>query len=139
MGFLNIVILSTGLLAASFFGVWLPAALLSSRNTWIAFNVLMGAVDGTFLQLSTAVAQVVFGEEVYYSVVGPLSVLTGVGFLIGNPLGGRLVKGVPDEPLQSQDFMSVILFSGACLTVATFCSVSIRWLDARKEGWKWCR
>lgn len=135
-GHQNSLAISTGLYALGVFAIWFPAAQHESKALWVFFSVIVGMVNGSFLQFTTSMAQRVFGDEVYYCYSGLFLAARGVGTTIGNPMGGALIARVRDDELRGTDFNRAILFTGFCLTACTICLVCIRWLDARKTGWK---
>jgi MFS family permease len=136
-GYQNMLMLSMGLYALTSFAVWFPAAAFSCRALWIVFIVICGALNGGFLQLSENVARSVFGEEVYYFYSGAFLAIRGLGFVVGNPIGGALVRKDRDDRLDGPDFYRVIFFTGICLVVGTLCLAEVRRLNAKKGGWRW--
>lgn len=146
MGFLadyvghnNILFLATTTFALITLVLWLPAAQTGTGALWIAFNVIYGIVYGVFMTVINSVQKGHFGDELYYSYNGVLTSIRGVGYVVGVPVAGSLVSRVKDVELQGDDFVRPIVYTGTLLTISAFCLGGVRWLDARKTGWKWIK
>lgn len=133
-GHQNMLLLSMAVYATSVFCVWLPAAAYHSEAAWIVFAIICGALNGSFLQFSVSVAQAVFGEELYFSYSGAFAAVRGVGFVIGNPIGGALIKKVRNDAFVGSDFYLMIIFTGVTLTGGALCLVAIRYLNTKARG-----
>ena len=59
--------------------------------------------------------------------------------MIGVPIAGALLSQVVDEDLRGDDFVKPIVYTGVFVTSALLCLMNVRWLDAKKNGWKLAR
>ncbi|KAL5405559.1 hypothetical protein PMIN03_008354 [Paraphaeosphaeria minitans] len=139
LGHNNVLFLATFTYAISTLVMWLPAAHTNSKAVWIAFNVVYGCVFGVFNTVINSIQRGHFGDELYYSYNGALASIRGVGYLVGVPVAGSLVSRVDDANLQGSDFTRPIVYTGTLLVVSVFCQAGVRWLDGRKNGWKWLK
>lgn len=139
LGHQNMLLLSMAAYATGVFCVWLTAAAYHCKAAWIVFAIICGALNGSFLQFSVSVAQSVFGEELYFSYSGAFVAVRGIGFVIGNPIGGALVKRVRNDAFVGSDFYPLIIFTGLTLAGGTLCLGAIRYLDAKVSGPKLLR
>ncbi|OAG05324.1 MFS general substrate transporter [Paraphaeosphaeria sporulosa] len=137
LGHNNVFLLATLTYAISTLAMWLPSAHTNSKAVWIAFNVVYGCVFGVFNTVINSVQRGHFGDELYYSYNGALASIRGVGYLMGVPIAGSLVSRVEDANLQGTDFTRPIVYTGTLLMVSVFCQAGVRWLDSRKNGWRW--
>jgi MFS family permease len=135
----NILFLATFVFALSTLVLWLPAAQTDNRAAWITYNVVYGCVFGVFSTVINSVQQGLFGHELYYPYNGALMSVRGVGYITGVPIAGALVTRVKDSKLHGDDFTRPIVYTGTLLAVSMFCLAGVRWLDARKNGWKWVK
>lgn len=139
LGHNNVFLLATLTYAISTLGMWLSAAHTNSKATWIAYNVVYGCVFGVFNTVINTVQRGHFGDELYYSYNGVLASIRGAGYLIGVPIAGALVTRVDNADLKGIDFTRPIVYTGALLMVSVVCQAGVRWLDSRKNGWKWLK
>jgi MFS family permease len=139
IGHTNIVIIVTGIYCIGVWCLWLPAATNNSRVLWTVFNVMYGVVNGTFNIVVNSLQKKLFGDELYYSYNGAITSIRGVGYVIGVPIAGALVKQGRDDDLSGTDFTMPIIYNGALLTIALVCLLGIRIVDARKIEWAWAR
>jgi MFS family permease len=135
-GHQNGLIGGTVLSALSTWALWLPAAYLTSQKLWIAHLVFYGTSCGAFVSFMNLVQKDIFGTEHYYVYSGAFTTARGMGYLVGGPIAGAIVKRGPDNELQAADFVGLILYTGASITVSLFCLIIVRGLEARKIGWK---
>ena len=139
IGHQNLLTLSTIVNALSVWALWLPAAQVASKSIWIAFVIFWGLSNGTFLQLANSVSKDIFGDSLYYSYSGAITTARGLGFTIGPPIAGAIVKKVRDDELMPSDFSTVIFYSAVLLTTPAICLGLLRWIDCRRNGWTWVR
>lgn len=135
----NILFLATLTYAFSTLAMWLPAAHTNNKVVWIAYNVVYGCVFGVFNTVINSVQQGHFGDELYYSYNGALASIRGTGYVMGVPIAGALVARVEDADLQGTDFTRPIVYTGTLLMMSVCCLAGVRWLDSRKNGWKWVK
>ena len=137
VGHNNMLLLATLAYGASTLTLWLWAAQTNQGAVWIVYNVVYGCVFGVFTTVINSVQMGHFGDELYYAYNGVLTSIRGVGYVIGSPLAGALVSRVKDSDLDGADFNRVIMYTGVLLMVSACCLAGVRWIDARKNGWKW--
>ncbi|KAF2017419.1 MFS general substrate transporter [Aaosphaeria arxii CBS 175.79] len=137
-GHQNTCLLMTALCAATVLVIWLPAALTGNQTMWTVFMMGWGLINGTFLQLINSVGQRLFGPELYYSYNGTFTSLRGLGFVMGGPLAGALLRH-KTERMEPRQFLPVIVCTGLAMLASTVSLVYVRILDAKKQGWKWAR
>ncbi|KAF2446704.1 MFS general substrate transporter [Karstenula rhodostoma CBS 690.94] len=137
LGHNNVLFVATLTYALSTLVMWLPAAHANSKALWVAYNVVYGCVFGVFNTVMNSVQQGHFGDELYYSYNGALASIRGVGYLVGVPIAGALVARIEDANLHGTDFTKAIVYTGTLLMASVFCLAGVRWLDNRKNGWKW--
>lgn len=136
IGHQNTFLFGITVCALSTLALWLPAAAIGSKSLWLAFIVLWGLANGSFLQLTNSVSKNLFGDELYYSYSGAFTTARGIGLIVGNPVGGALTRRVRDDELGSLDFYPAIIYAGIALLISSIGVVWVRWLDARRNGWK---
>lgn len=139
IGHNNMLLLATLTYGLSTLSLWLWAAQTNQGAVWIAYNIVYGCVFGMFTTLINSVQRGHFGDELYYAYNGVLTSIRGVGYVIGSPLAGSLVSRIKDSELDGADFTMVIVYTGVLLTVSTCCLGGVRWIDGRKNGWKWVK
>ncbi|KAJ4297901.1 hypothetical protein N0V90_005800 [Kalmusia sp. IMI 367209] len=139
VGHNNMLFVATSIFALSTLVLWLPAAQASNGPVWIVYNVVYGIVYGVFMTVINSVQKGHFGDELYYPYNGVLTSIRGVGYVVGVPIAGSLVSRVEDAELHGSDFVRPIVYAGTLLTISVFCLAGVRWLDAKKKGWKWIK
>lgn len=139
VGHNNMLLLATTTFGLGTLVLWLPAAQKDSGVAWIIYNIVYGCVYGVFATVINSVQKGHFGDELYYPYNGALTSIRGVGYAIGVPIAGALVSRVKDSALHGSDFERPIAYTGSLLMVSALCLIGVRWLDARKNGWKWIR
>ena len=106
---------------------------------YVSMCVFHGLVTGVFNILINSAQKTLFGAEMYYPKSGAMTSIRGVGLVISAPIAGALVSRAPAEKLQGSDFMRLILYTGLMLTVSLLALANVRWLDAKRNGWKLTR
>lgn len=139
IGHNNMLFLGTFTFSLSTLVLWLPAAVANDGVVWITYDVVYGCVFGIFAAVINTVQKGHFGDELYYPYNGALTSIRGVGYVIGVPLAGSLLSRVKDAQLHGSDFVGAITYTGSLLMVSALCIAGVRWLDAKKNGWKWKR
>ncbi|ORY12353.1 major facilitator superfamily domain-containing protein [Clohesyomyces aquaticus] len=134
-GHQNGLIAGTLVSALSVWGLWLPAACLANDKSWMAHLVFYGISAGTFISFMNLVQKDIFGHERYYVYSGAFSTVRGVGYLVGGPMAGAIVKKDRDDELSSSDFAGLVLFTGISMALCLVCLVVVRQLEARRTGW----
>lgn len=137
VGHQNMLLAGTIVYALVTWCLWLPAAQTSSGGLWIGFCMCYGFVNGAFNTVVNSVQRRLFGDEMYYPSNGAMTSMRGIGYIIGVPIAGALVSRVTDTELVGRDFTRPIVYTGGLLTTSVACLVGVRWLDARKKGWRW--
>ena len=139
IGHLNILILATGVYAIATWALWLSSAMMSNMGLYIGMNICYGLSSGVFNTVMNSAQKTLFGAEMYYPKSGATISIRGIGFVIGTPIAGALVSRVAGEDLQGEDFMRLIIYTGALLTFSLLCLLNVRRLDAKRNGWKLVR
>jgi MFS family permease len=92
IGHQNILLLSTALYMLGAWALWLTAAHTNNGKIWIAFTVIHGVVNGTFITVINSIQKHLFGAELYFPYNGAMTSMRGVGYLAGLPIAGALVN-----------------------------------------------
>lgn len=139
LGHQNVLALSTAIYAVAIWALWLPSTVGHQFGLYIALSVCHGLVNGVFVTVSNSVQKQLFGEEKYFPKSGALTTLRGIGCVVGVPIAGALVTKVTDQELRPEDFTHALIYAGSLVTASFLCLVMVRWLDAKRTGWKWQR
>ncbi|KAI4625617.1 hypothetical protein J4E80_002749 [Alternaria sp. BMP 0032] len=139
IGHLNMLIVATAVYAIATWAFWLSAAITSNVGLYICMSVCHGMSNGVFNVVINSAQKMLFGSEMYYPKSGMMTSIRGVGFVISAPIAGALVSRIAGVDLQGRDFVRVIVYTGSLLTISLFCLLNVRWLDAKKNGWKLVR
>ncbi|KAI4632441.1 uncharacterized protein J4E87_001914 [Alternaria ethzedia] len=139
IGHLNMLIVATAVYAMATWAFWLSAAMTSNVGLYICMSVCHGLSNGVFNVVINSAQKMLFGSEMYYPKSGMMTSIRGVGFVVSAPIAGALVSRVAGVDLQGRDFVRVIVYTGSLLTISLFCLLNVRWLDAKKNGWKLVR
>ncbi|KAI4949199.1 hypothetical protein J4E91_005663 [Alternaria rosae] len=139
IGHLNMLVVATAMYVIATWAFWLSAAMTSNVGIYIGMSVCHGLSNGVFNVVINSVQKMLFGSEMYYPKSGMMTSIRGVGFVISAPIAGALVSRVADIDLQGRDFVRLIVYTGTLLTISLFCLLNVRWLDAKKNGWKLVR
>ncbi|RMZ74354.1 monocarboxylate transporter [Pyrenophora seminiperda CCB06] len=139
VGHLNMLMAAIAVYVLATFTLWLSAALVSNIGLYISMCVFHGLVTGVFGILINSAQTTLFGAEMYYPKSGVMTSIRGIGLVISAPIAGSLVSKVSPEDLQGRDFVRLILYTGLMLIVALLALGIVRWLDAKKNGWKKAR
>ncbi|KAI8934796.1 hypothetical protein NX059_008481 [Plenodomus lindquistii] len=138
-GHQNMLMLATVVYAVAIWALWLPSALRSNADLYIAMAVCHGVISGVFNTVSNSAQKQLFGDEMYYPKNGAMTTIRGVGYVLGVPIAGLLIRRVADEELESRDFMRPIVYTGSLLIISIVCLTIVRVKDAKRNGWKWAR
>ncbi|KAH6870765.1 major facilitator superfamily domain-containing protein [Alternaria rosae] len=139
IGHLNMLVVATAVYVIATWAFWLSAAMTSNVGLYIGMSVCHGLSNGVFNVVINSAQKMLFGSEMYYPKSGMMTSIRGVGFVISAPIAGALVSRVADIDLQGRDFVRLIVYTGTLLTISLFCLLNVRWLDAKKNGWKLVR
>jgi MFS family permease len=140
IGHQNILLLSTALYMLGTWALWLTAAQTSNGTIWIAFTVIHGVFNGTFITVINSIQKHLFGAELYYPYNGAMTSMKGIGYVAGIPIAGHLVnRDKKDSDLKGEDFTKAIYYAGVVLAFNVLCQIGVRVVDGRKHGWKWKR
>jgi len=139
IGHQNMLLIATTVYALATWAFWLPSALSSHVGLYITMSVCHGLISGVFGTVSNSAQKQLFGNEMYYPKNGLMTSIRGIGYVAGVPIAGALVTRVADDKLHGEDFMKPIIYTGALLTTSMVCLMNVRWLDAKRVGWKWAR
>ncbi|KAF2258239.1 MFS general substrate transporter, partial [Lojkania enalia] len=133
LGHQNTLFAGIAVYAASAWAIWLPTAQKGNKALWIIFLILYGLVNGVAQTLIPSVQKSIFGNEKYYSYAGVFASGRGVGLLFGVLIAGELIKKA-DE---AWEFSEAIIYTASLASIGAVCLFLVRWLQARKAGWKW--
>lgn len=139
LGHQNILVLATAVYALAIWSLWLPSALVNNFGLYVALSVCHGLINGVFSTVSNSVQRQLFGDEMNYPKSGALITIRGIGYVVGVPVAGALVTNVTDKDLRGKDFVRAIVYTGSLLIVSMTCLLTVRWIDAKRNGWKWTR
>jgi MFS family permease len=139
IGHLNMLIVATAISASAIWVLWLSAAMKSNMGLYVVMSVCHGLSNGVFNTVMASVQKTLFGAEMYYSKMGTTISIRGIAYVIGIPIAGALVSRVADEKLRGDDFVRPIVYTEVLVTTSLLCLVNVRWLDAKKVGWKLAR
>ncbi len=139
IGHLNMLMIATTVYATATWALWLTAAMTSNVGVFIGMSICHGLSNGVFNVVMNSAQKMLFGAEMYYPKNGATTTIRGIGFVIGAPIAGALVSKVTVEDLQGKDFIRLIIYTGALLTFSLLSLLNVRWLDARRNGWKLVR
>jgi MFS family permease len=139
IGHLNMLLVATAVYAIATWALWLSAAMTRNVGLYIGMSVCHGLSNGVFNVVINSALKMLFGAEMYYPKSGMMTSIRGVGFVISAPIAGALVSRVAGEDLQSTDFVRLVTYTGTLLTISLFCLLNVRWLDAKRNGWKLVR
>ncbi|KAF1978086.1 MFS general substrate transporter [Bimuria novae-zelandiae CBS 107.79] len=139
VGHNNMLFLAIFIFALSTLIMWLPSALADSGAVWMVYKVVYGCVFGTFTALINSVQKGHFGDELYYPYNGAMTSIRGIGYVVGVPVAGLLVSRAKGSELHGSDFVTPIAYTGIFLMVSVLCLAGVRYLDAKKNGWKWVK
>ncbi|KAL1792540.1 hypothetical protein ACET3X_009047 [Alternaria dauci] len=139
IGHLNMLMVATAVYAIATWALFLSSAMTSSLGLYIAFTVCYGLSSGVFNTVMNSAQKTLFGAEMYYPKSGATISIRGIGFAVGSPIAGALVSRVAGEDLEGRDFLNLIIYTGALLTLALLCLLNVRRLDAKGNGWKLVR
>lgn len=135
IGHVNMLLLATVVYAVGTWGLWFTAARTNNGPFWIMFNVLYGVVNGTFNTVINSIQRQLFGDEMYYPYNGAMTSVRGIGYVVGVPIAGALVRGVQDAELSGDDFTAIIVYAGSLLAVSVLCLGGVRVVDGLRHGW----
>ncbi|KAG9185912.1 hypothetical protein G6011_07243 [Alternaria panax] len=139
IGHLNMLMIATGVYATATWSLWLSSATASNLGLYIGMTVCYGLSSGVFNTVMNSAQKTLFGAEMYYPKSGATITIRGIGFVVGTPIAGALVSRVVGEDLQGGDFVRLVVYTGAFLTLSLLCLVNVRRLDAKRNGWKLVR
>jgi MFS family permease len=131
IGHLNVLIVATAIYASAIWALWLSSALTSNMGLYVAMSVCHGISNGVFNTVMASAQKTLFGPEMYYPKMGATMSIRGIGYVIGTPIA--------DEDLRGGGFVRPIVYTGVLVTISLLCLVNVRWLDAKKDGWKLAR
>jgi MFS family permease len=119
--------------------IWLSCAAQRLKVLWWLFNLCYGALSSGWSTALNPVMIDVFGSEVFFGASAWVSISRGLGTIIGGPLGGAVLGKSNASLEESKDqFIRLVVFTGAVLLIATGAGLMIRILHARAVGWrKW--
>jgi MFS family permease len=121
----------------SVFALWLVAAKESIKALWWIFSVVYGGLGGAWGLFLSPILIDVFGSDVFFGAIATINLARGVGSLAGPPLGAALL-GTPTKGADTAEkFVSLAVFTGVLMFVATTCAVVVRMLHGRRNGWSW--
>lgn len=150
-GRINALFVTTVLSSIAVFAFWVPTTYLACSNAnntstscdntksdvlYIFFVILYGAFASAYISLFPASLLELFGRKHFAAVNGQLSLIRGMGALLGTPLISLLIP-------QAQSLISPWIYQRAVIVVAVLlfaASVSTFWVRieaARGSGWKW--
>lgn len=139
IGHVNTLIVATSLYVLATWCLWLPAATAGTRGLWIAMSVCHGLINGVFNIVMNSVQKQLFGDEMYYPKNGIMTSIRGIGYAVGVPLAGALVRHVQERRLEGVHFVSPITYVGSLQTISLLCLLVVRRQDAKQNGWSWVR
>jgi MFS family permease len=139
IGHQNTLLIATGVYVIATWALWVPSALTNSVGLYIGMSVCHGLINGVFNIVMNSAQKQLFGDEMYYPKNGAMTTIRGLGYVIGVPIAGAMVRKVADEELSGVDFTKPIVYVGSLLTISLVCLMNVRWLDAKENGWKWVR
>ena len=139
IGHQNTLLIATSVYVIATWFLWLSSALTGNVGLYIGMSVCHGLINGVFNIVMNSAQKQLFGDEMYYPKNGAMTTIRGIGYVIGVPIAGAMVSRVSVEELSGVDFVGPIVYVGSLLTVSLACLLSVRWLDAKKSGWKWVR
>ncbi|KAH7075533.1 major facilitator superfamily domain-containing protein [Paraphoma chrysanthemicola] len=135
IGHQNTLLIATAVYVLATWGLWLPSALKGNVGLYIAMSVCHGLVNGVFNTVMNSAQKALFGEETYYPKNGAMTTIRGLGYMVGIPIAGVMVRDVAVEQLGGVDFMPPIVYVGMLLTFSLACLLNVRRLDAIESGW----
>jgi MFS family permease len=139
IGHQNTLLIATGIYVLATWALWLPSALTNNVKLYIGMSVCHGLVNGVFNTVMNSVQKALFGDEMYYPKNGAMTTVRGIGYVVGVPIAGAMVRRVTADELSGGDFMRPIVYVGALLTISLACLLNVRRLDAIQSGWRWVR
>lgn len=126
-GRMNTLTVSALLGACTAWALWLPSSVLNSvkvgRGLLFSFSALYGVFAGAYIGLFPTVLAEQFGAQNFKSINSLLYFLRGVTSLVGTPVAGVLIKGIPGRR-SPRDFVDAICFIGSLLTAA---ALAVAW------------
>ena len=139
IGHQNTLIIATSIYALATWFLWLPSALTGNAGLYVGMSVCHGLINGVFNIVMNSAQKQLFGDEMYYPKNGVMTTIRGIGYVIGVPIAGAMVRQVGDEKLSGVNFVNPIVYVGTLLMISLLCLLNVRWLDARHSGWSWVR
>ncbi|KAH7090608.1 hypothetical protein FB567DRAFT_465910 [Paraphoma chrysanthemicola] len=134
-GHQNTLLIATTVYMLATWGLWLPSAIKGNLGLYIAMSVCHGLVNGVFNTVMNSAQKALFGDETYYPKNGAMTTIRGLGYVVGIPIAGVLVREVGVEELSGADFVRPIVYVGVLLTASLVCLLNVRRLDAIRSGW----
>jgi MFS family permease len=142
-GRLNALSASTLITAIAVLSFWLPSTFCSnaSCNTkadvlFILFTIFYGAFASAYISLFPACLIELFGVQHFTSVNGTLSLIRGIGALLGTPLTGLTIPQATALTTPTT-YMHASLTVGVLMFVAGLATVWARVEEAIGSQWKW--
>jgi MFS family permease len=139
IGHQNTLLIATGIYVLATWALWLPSALTNNVKLYIGMSVCHGLVNGVFNTVMNSAQMALFGDEMYYPKNGAMTTVRGIGYVVGVPIAGAMVRRVTADELSGGDFMRPIVYVGVLLTISLACLLNVRRLDAIQSGWRWVR
>lgn len=139
IGHLNMLIVATAVYAIATWALFLSSAITSDLGPYVGMTVCYGLSSGVFNTVMNSAQKMLFGAEMYYPKSGATITICGIGFVIGTPIAGGLVSRIAGEDLVGRDFLKLVVYTGALLTLSLLCLLNVRRLDAQRNGWKLVR
>lgn len=131
-GRLNALLATTLMSAVAVLGFWLPSTLCNSGSCstgadvlFIFFTIFYGAFASAYISLFPACLIELFGVQHFTSVNGALSLVRGIGALLGTPLTGLLIPQATALILPTT-YKHVAVTVGVLLFVATLATAWAR-------------
>jgi MFS family permease len=144
-GRLNTLFATTFLSAIVVLTFWLPSTFCASGQAscsaaadalFIIFAILYGSFAGAYISLYPASIIDMFGVQNFTSVNGSLSLIRGMGALLGTPLTGLLVPQATALTAPTT-YVHAVITVGILLFVASVATIWARLEATAGSAWKW--
>lgn len=143
LGRLNTLFATTLISAIAVLSFWLPSTFCDRASChtegdglFIVFAILYGAFAGAYISLFPACLIELFGVQHFTSVNGALSLVRGVGALLGTPLTGLLVPQAT-ALTSPTTYMHAVMTVGLLIFVAGLATLWARIEATMGSEWKW--
>lgn len=142
-GRLNALFATTILSAIGVLSFWLPSTFcddatcnIKANVLFIIFTIIYGAFAGAYISLFPAALIELFGLQHFTSINGALSLIRGIGALLGTPLTGLLIPQA--TALTSPGtYTRAVITVGVLLFLASFATLWARIEATMGSKWKW--